>query len=103
MEYHAKIRAQPNHLQAVMDFIFPAIILAFGVTAIPEDDKKKHFVAGAAAAEVGRQMGFTPIQSCGLSLAAGIAKEAYDEVAGGTVEGKDVLATVAGCSFTFRF
>lgn len=86
-----------------MDFIIPAIVLVFGVTAMPEEDKKKHFLAGAAVAEAGRQVGLSPLQSCGLSLAAGLAKEAYDGVSGGTQDGKDVLATVAGCSFTIRF
>lgn len=86
-----------------MDSLLPAIILALGVSAVPGDDKKLHFLAGAATAEFGRQMSLSPLQSCGLSLAAGVAKEAFDGATGGTRDDKDVLATALGCSFTLRF
>ena len=83
--------------------LFPLAFLTFGLVAIPEDDKKMHFAAGAAVAEAGRQMGFTPLESCLASLAVGVAKEAWDSTGRGDVEFADALATTAGCGFTYRF
>lgn len=80
-----------------------AVFIALGVLAIPEDDKKMHFVAGATAAHVASHYNMSPLQSCGVALAAGLAKEAYDSKFGGTVDIKDVGATVLGCGVTFRF
>lgn len=79
------------------------VFLVFGLAAIPEDDKQKHFVAGAVISEVAHQSGLTPFQSCGIALAAGIAKEAWDFGGRGDVELADAIATTAGCGVTFRF
>lgn len=77
--------------------------LALGLFAMPEDDKRMHFVAGAGVAEVSRRFGLSPLESCAASLAVGIAKEAYDAGGRGDVELADALATGVGCGVTFRF
>lgn len=78
-------------------------ILAFGLLAIPEDDKKLHFAAGAGTAAITQEMGWSPLETCFASLSLGIAKELVDSQTGGNVEFKDGLATAVGCSVTFRF
>jgi hypothetical protein len=77
--------------------------LALGLFAFPEDDKRMHFLAGAATAETARRVGFTPLQTCDATLALGIAKEAWDATGRGQVEAKDAIATAAGCGVTIRF
>jgi uncharacterized protein YfiM (DUF2279 family) len=79
------------------------LFLVLGLLVIPDEDKRQHFIAGAATAEIGRQIGFTPLQSCIASLGMGIAKEAWDSTGRGHVEFNDALATAAGCGITFRF
>lgn len=79
------------------------IFIIAGLLAMPAEDKRMHFLAGAAVAQAGRHAGFTPLQSCAASLAAGIAKEAWDSTGRGHVELFDALATAAGCGITFRF
>jgi hypothetical protein len=73
-------------------------------TALPEEDKKQHFVAGAAISGVSTEVfGLNPLQACGISLASGAAKEFYDHQTGGVVDAADVFATTAGCAITIRF
>jgi hypothetical protein len=74
-----------------------------GLLAFPENDKRMHFIAGAGAAEIGRQSGLSPLQNCGVTLTLGLAKEAWDSTGRGHVEARDILATAAGCSITIRF
>ncbi|MEY8802054.1 hypothetical protein AB9K35_17380 [Leisingera sp. XS_AS12] len=82
----------------------PLLLTGLAFAAIPEDDKKMHFAAGAAIAKTSEQVfELTPLQACGVALAAGVAKEAYDRSFGGNVEGADALATMGGCMITFRF
>ena len=74
-------------------------------TAIPEDDKKQHFAAGAAVSALSEEvLDLSPLQACGMSLLTGVGKEIYDRHSGGISDGKDVLATFAGgCMITINF
>ena len=81
----------------------PLAFLAFGLLALPQEDKQAHFLAGAAVAEYGRQTGMTPLQACGLSLTVGVLKEMLDAQGMGHADAKDGLATAAGCGVVFRF
>lgn len=77
--------------------------LLLGLFSFDEEDKQKHFVAGAATAQITRMVGFTPAQSCMATFGLGIAKELYDSQGHGNVEFMDMAATTAGCAVTFRF
>ena len=60
-------------------------------------DKKLHFIAGTI---VSLLMGIIiePITGIGLAIAAGIAKECYDDYRHGGFDWKDMLTTwVGGC------
>ena len=66
---------------------------------IPKD-KQYHFIAGAVIALIG---GFvlSPIEGIGLAIAAGIAKECYDDYSYGKFDIADMIATWVGgaCGF----
>jgi len=71
---------------------------------LQEKDKQLHFIAGAVASTVGYHWSYkkhnnkTRAQITGMlaSISAGILKELYDSRTGGTVERRDVLATMMG-------
>jgi len=80
-----------------------AIIAALALSAcsIPAD-KVLHMGAGAGVAAVGSGAGLSWQQSCALSAAAGIGKEAYDATGRGTPEAMDAIATAAaGCALAY--
>ena len=80
-----------------------ATLMLLGLMAAPTDDKQAHYYAGAAVAQVAQENGLSAWESCGLTLAAAAAKEAWDANGHGVVDGFDGLATVAGCQLTYRF
>ena len=76
---------------------------------LQEKDKQLHFIAGAVASTVGYHWSYkrhgnktrAQITAVAASISAGILKELYDNRTGGTVEGRDVLATsMGGAVFT---
>ena len=68
--------------------------LAFIVLAGCAPDKMLHIGAGAGIGGV--------TQSCSASIAAGVAKEAYDATGRGTVDPMDAIATgLAGCAVAY--
>ncbi|SFQ29847.1 hypothetical protein SAMN05421853_103312 [Roseivivax halotolerans] len=79
------------------------VFLAFGLMALPEDDKRAHFLAGRAITEIGQADGLDPLEACGVTLLAGVAKEMADIRGPGDASLRDGLATVAGCGITYRF
>ena len=82
------------------------LILSFllaGCSGGIQKDKVGHFAMGAGISIAATELGATPLQACFASLAAGVAKEAYDSKYGGTVEAMDVVTTGAGCAFTWVF
>jgi hypothetical protein len=61
-------------------------------------DKQLHIGAGAGIASIAMASGATWKQSCAISVAGGLAKEAYDSTGRGTVDARDAIATgAAGC------
>ena len=87
-----------------MKFLILILILALaGCAGGIQQDKAMHFAVGAGVSILATELGATPLQACGASLAVGVAKEAYDSKHGGTVEAADVLAAGAGCAFTWEF
>jgi len=61
-------------------------------------DKQLHIGAGAGIATISMAAGATWQQSCAISVAGGIAKEAFDSTGRGTVDARDAIATgAAGC------
>lgn len=76
-------------------------VLAFPIST---NDKFQHVAVGSAISAFVTYKTNSFWKGCAASLAAGLAKEAYDEWSGtGSFEGIDVAYTVAGCGFTFRF
>jgi hypothetical protein len=66
-------------------------------------DKKKHFVAGAAASSwVYLETGDRSL-ACLTALGAGVAKEVYDARGDGTADAQDIAATMLGCSVTWAW
>ena len=71
---------------------------------LQEKDKQIHFAAGIAAGALGYHWSYkkhnnkTRAQITGMltSISVGILKELYDSKTGGTVESRDVLATMMG-------
>lgn len=63
-------------------------------------DKKLHFLAGLVIAILGGVI-IDPITGIGLAIAAGIAKECYDDYSYGMFDIKDMIATWIGsvCGF----
>ena len=79
-----------------MRLIIVALVL-LPACSIPAD-KVLHMGAGAGVAVVGSSTGLSWQQSCALSTAAGVSKEAYDATGRGTVDPMDAIATAAaGC------
>ena len=79
-----------NKLKSLLTKIFPSIPY----------DKKLHFLAGFAIAII---MGFItdPITGIGLAIAAGVAKECYDDYKYNGYDIKDMIATWIGGSCGF--
>jgi len=76
---------------------------------LQEKDKQIHFAAGIAVGALGYHWSYkkhgnktrAQITAMAASISAGILKELYDNRTGGTVEGRDVLATsMGGALFT---
>jgi uncharacterized protein YfiM (DUF2279 family) len=76
---------------------------------LQEKDKQAHFAAGIAVGALGYHWSYkrhgnktrAQITAVAASISAGILKELYDNRTGGTVEGRDVLATsMGGAVFT---
>jgi len=67
-------------------------------------DKGLHMLAGAVVADhVTRQTG-DPWKGCAAAIGIGVLKEVIDSrTAHGVVDGYDVLATGAGCTFSWTF
>ena len=71
---------------------------------LQEKDKQAHFAAGIAAGALGYHWSYkrhnnkSRAQITGMltSISVGILKELYDSKTGGTVESRDVLATMMG-------
>ena len=71
---------------------------------LQEKDKQIHFAAGMVASTVGYHWSYkrhgnkSRAQITGMltSISVGILKELYDSKTGGTVESRDVLATMMG-------
>ena len=71
---------------------------------LQEKDKQAHFVAGMVASAAGYHWSYkrhnnkTRARLTGMltSISVGILKELYDSKNGGTVESRDVLATMMG-------
>lgn len=80
-----------------------ASLLILGLMAVPINDKQAHYYTGAAVAQVAQSNGLSVWESCGLTLAAAAAKEAWDAQGNGTVDEFDGLATIAGCQLSYRF
>lgn len=81
----------------------PFTLLSVGMISVADYDKKLHLLAGTAITMAAQEFELTPIQSCLLSLGAGLAKEAWDSTGRGNVEFADMAATAFGCHFTIRF
>jgi hypothetical protein len=79
------------------------ILLAALPLVACSDDKAQHYAAGLAVSHVVTQRTGSAMKGCMASFGAGLAKEAFDSVFGGTVDGGDVLATGAGCSLSYHF
>mgnify|MGYP000751473276 CR=1 FL=1 len=76
------------------------------LAAIPmtDDDRLQHVAAGSAISAFVTYKTGSFWKGCATALAAGILKEAYDDLSGsGRFEARDVGYTIAGCSFTVRF
>jgi hypothetical protein len=76
------------------------------LVAIPltDDDRLQHVAAGSAISAFATYKTGSFWKGCAAALAAGILKEAYDDLSGnGRFEARDVGYTIAGCSFTVRF
>lgn len=76
------------------------------LAAIPmtNDDRLQHVAAGSAISAFVTYKTGSFWKGCAAALAAGILKEAYDDLGGsGRFEARDVGYTIAGCSFTVRF
>jgi uncharacterized protein YfiM (DUF2279 family) len=93
------------------------LIIAFMLTTnmvgqsfiLQEKDKQAHFAVGIAVGALGYHWSYkkhgnktrAQITAMAASISAGILKELYDNRTGGTVEGRDVLATsMGGALFT---
>ncbi len=61
-----------------------------------QQDKIKHFIAGAIASAFVYAITGSPILAFGASIALGIVKEVYDSRGHGTVEVLDAGATAVG-------
>ena len=61
-----------------------------------QQDKIKHFIAGAIASAFVYAITGSPTLAFGASVALGIAKEVYDSRGHGMVDVLDAVATVAG-------
>ncbi len=61
-----------------------------------QQDKIKHFIAGAIASAFVYAITGSPTLTFGASVALGIAKEVYDSRGHGTVEVLDAVATGLG-------
>jgi len=79
-----------DKLKELLNKIFPNIPV----------DKKLHFIAGFLIALIGGIL-TDPITGIGFALAAGIAKECYDDYSYGKFDIADMLATWVGgaCGF----
>ncbi len=76
------------------------------VLAIPltKNDRLQHVAAGSAISALVTYKTGSFWKGCAAALAAGLAKEAYDDLSDtGRFEARDVGYTLAGCSFTLRF
>jgi len=98
-----------------MKQIFPIVLFMLTTSMagqsfiLQEKDKQIHFAAGIAAGALGYHWSYkkhsnktrAQITAMAASISAGILKELYDNRTGGTVEGRDVLATsMGGALFT---
>lgn len=83
----------------------PFTLLSVGLIGIAdyEDDKKMHLATGTALSVAAQEYDMSPLETCLLSLGAGLAKEAWDSRGHGNVELADVAATAFGCRLEFRF
>ena len=88
--------------------IFMLVLSMSGQTFIlQEHDKQLHFAAGSIAGAIGYNWSYqrhnnkTKARVIGLcaSLAAGVAKELYDNYRGGIFDKRDILATGMGGVF----
>lgn len=76
------------------------------LVAIPltDDDRLQHVAAGSAISAFVTYKTGSFWKGCAAALAAGVLKEAYDDLSGsGRFEARDIGYTIAGCSFTIRF
>lgn len=82
-----------------------ALVLSGCMTAeeFQDNDKLKHFIAGAAVAYVVERKTGSKLAGCAASFAVGAFKEHVDHNRGKPFDMNDLGATVAGCSFTFVF
>ena len=81
----------------------PHALLTAGLLTVADDDKSLHLLAGTAIALAARESDMTPLETCLLTLGAGLAKEAWDSSGHGDVDLGDVAATAFGCQITLRF
>ncbi|MCA1337962.1 hypothetical protein [Pseudooceanicola marinus] len=81
----------------------PHALLTAGLLTVADDDKKLHLLAGTAIALAARESDMTPLETCLLTLGAGLAKEAWDARGHGDVDFGDAAATAFGCQITLRF
>lgn len=76
------------------------------LAAIPmtDDDRLQHIAAGSAISAFVTYKTGSFWKGCAAALAAGILKEAYDDLGrSGRFEARDIGYTISGCSFTVRF
>jgi hypothetical protein len=69
-----------------------------------DDDRQQHIAAGSAISAFVTYKTGSFWKGCAAALAAGILKEAHDDLSGsGRFETRDIGYTIVGCSFTVRF
>lgn len=78
--------------------------LSLAVIPLTDNDRLQHVAAGSAISAFVTYKTGSFWKGCAAALAAGILKEAYDDLSGsGRFEVRDIGYTIAGCSFTVRF
>lgn len=78
--------------------------LSLATIPLTDDDRVQHFAAGSAISAFVTYKTGSFWKGCAAALAAGVLKEAYDDLSGsGRFDTRDIGYTIVGCSFTIRF